>query len=540
VIAMIPLQKELLSPFDVSWERPSKQDSIEIDLDDMEARVVILPLESGAFDQLSATAGKIIYRTLAPRVPGSKATNDLRIYDVGEKSEKTIIADVGSIEYLPKADKILVQKKDKLGFVSLQENQDLQDILETDNLQMVIDTRAEYGQALTESLRYMRDFFYDPGLHGVNWKDVGDSYRALLPHVTTSEDMTFILRELAAEVAGGHVWATASGRKRNPNKTVGLLGADFEIAKGRYKIKKIYSGGDYANAPRSPLAAPGLSVAEGDYLLAINDVELSVQKSPWQYLENQLGKTVKLTISSTPEGKKTRNIYVKTIANEQKLRELNWVEDNRQKVLTASQGKLGYIYLPDTSLNGQNDLMRQYRAQYHMGGLVIDERFNTGGALGDRLVELLNRPALNYFSNRNGLDYPLPTIGHNGPKALLTNGWSYSGGDGFPLLFKTAKLGPLIGTQTWGGLIGPNLGLPLITGGAISAPPQRVFDLQGQWAEGNEGVRPNITVENDASRLFKGQDDQLDRAILEVSKSLKSFPTKKTPAFTSGHEQEDY
>ena len=539
VIAMVPLRKDLLSPFDMSWARPDRQKTVNIDVEDMANRVIILPLNSGSFDHLIAADGKIIYRTVSSRSTGNKASNDLRVYDFEEKKELTILVDVRSAQYLPDSDKILVQQKNQYGFVSPAENQDMQDILNMDNLQMVIDHKAEYGQILTESLRYMRDFFYDPGLHGVNWQDVGDSYKKLLPHVSTSEDMSFILRELAGEVAGGHVWATASGRGRMPNKTVGLLGVDFEISDNRYKIRKIYSGGDYANAPRSPLAAPGLNVQAGDYLLAVNDVELSVENDPWQYFENQLGKTVKLTIAASVQGKKRRDIFVKTIGNEQKLRELDWVEANRQKVLAASQGKIGYIYLPDTALNGQNDMMRQYRAQYHKNGLIIDERFNTGGALGDRLVELLNRPALNYFSNRDGLDYALPTIGHNGPKALLTNGWSYSGGDGFPLLFKAAKLGPLIGTRTWGGLIGPNLGLPLITGGAISAPPQRVFDLQGQWAEGNEGVRPHITVENDPSRLFLGHDYQLDRAIHEVSKSLKIFPARKTPAYTSGHEKEE-
>ena len=199
----------------------------------------------------------------------------------------------------------------------------------------------------------------------------------------------------------------------------------------------------------------------------------------------------------------------------------------------ASDGKLGYLYLPDTSLNGQNDLMRQFRAQFHKQGLIIDERFNMGGALGDRLVELLNRPPLNYFSSRNAMDYALPTIGHNGPKSLITNGWSYSGGDGFPFLFKTAQLGPLIGTQTWGGLIGPNLPLKFINGGAISAPPQRVYDIWGHWAEGNEGVRPDIVVENDPTRLYFGEDAQLDRAISETLKALETHPIIKVPEFPS-------
>ncbi len=532
VIALIPLRANSLSPFQPGWQRLEKSPRVDIDQKGFEDRLVILPLNKGRYADLRAVSGKLVYLEQPTQDPGKKGESTLKIYDFTTQTEASVIADVSQFETSHSGDKILLKKDDAYGLVELAKDQELKDKLAIGNLTAMVYPKAEYEQMVNEAMRYVRDFYYDPGIHGLDWPAVVESYRQWLPFVTTEEDMSVLLTELAAELSGGHTWATAANsRWRAENKSVGLLGIDFEVSNNVYRIKKIYPNGSYVGAPASPLAAPGLNVKVGDYLLAVNGIPLSTQDDPWKAFQGQLEKVVRLSISRTPKLEDAREILVKTIASEQKLRELDWVASNRAKVAQASGGRLGYLYLPDTSLNGQNDLMRQFRAQFHKQGLVIDERFNMGGALGDRLVELLNRPPLNYFSSRNAMDYALPTIGHNGPKALIINGWSYSGGDGFPLLFKTAKLGPLVGTQTWGGLIGPNLPLRFINGGVISAPPQRVYDTQGNWAEGNEGVRPDIRIENAPGKLYAGEDAQLNYAIAEMMHALESRPQVKIPAF---------
>ena len=298
-----------------------------------------------------------------------------------------------------------------------------------------------------------------------------------------------------------------------------------------YIINKIYNSGHRRFEHRSPLDDSTLDVSEGNFLLSVNGIPLRTTASPWAPFEGLAEQIVELKIADTAGGANTRTIIVKTLKSERKLRELAWVEENRRKVDAASGGRIGYIYVPNTSREGTNELMIQYRSQFNKDALIIDERFNTGGALGDRLVELLNRPPLVWFRARNSTSYSLPELAHRGPKALLINGWSYSGGDGFPLLFKTAKIGPVIGTRTWGGLIGPGMFMPLTNGGFVSVPPIRVAGNDGQWSEGNEGVAPNIEVANDPGQLAKGIDQQLDRAIEEMLQALEDYKPVPVPEF---------
>ena len=310
-----------------------------------------------------------------------------------------------------------------------------------------------------------------------------------------------------------------------------MLGVDFALKDETYVISKILRADARRAQHRSPLDNPALDVSEGDYLLAVNGMKLKAPGNPWELFVGLADQLVELTIADAADGQNSRKIRVKTLNSERKLRELAWAEDKRNLVDSVSDGRIGYIYVPNTGTEGLNELMQMYRAQYHKQALIIDERFNRGGQLGDRFVELLNRPPLNYFSSRNANDYPLPELAHRGPKAMLINSWSYSGGDGFPFLFKTAAVGPLIGTRTWGGLIGPGMRMSLINGGFISAPPQRVYDINGQWAEGNEGVKPNIPVLNNPGELARGNDQQLNHAVQLLLHEIDQLPPIKVPDF---------
>lgn len=540
-ISAISLRRELPSLADLGQlarrpaaTKPASQRPVEIEIDGFETRLVNLPPDDGNIEALAVSGDKLLYLA-KPRSGAAGARHGVvKRYRLADQKQDTVVAQADEMLLSADGRQLLVKQGGKLMRRKLAADAGPAEELLLTGLTMLVDPAQEYPQMLREAWRYQRDFFYDPGLHGRDWDGVWTSYASLLPFVQTDSDMAFLLRELCAELGAGHVVASATPRRPVVNTAqIGLLGADLALENGAYRIKRILVPGPRAAELRSPLAAPGVNVQEGEYLLAVNGQPLSPGEDPFGAFTGLADKLVQLRIGSSPDPKTGRLVWVRCLADEQKLRELVWVEHNRREVERLSGGRIGYLYLPDTGPNGQNELMRQYRAQHDKAALLVDERFNRGGALGDRLIELLNRPALAYFNARNLADYPLPTVGHTGPKALLTNGWSYSGGDGFPLLFRNAKLGPLIGSRTWGGLIGPNLFLPLLNGGLISAPPQRVYDPDGRWSGGNVGVAPDILVETDPGALMRGHDPHLQRGVEVLLQALKTTPpAPRTPVPT--------
>ncbi|MFN3211722.1 MAG: S41 family peptidase [Henriciella sp.] len=528
VLAAMPLRKGLPAPG--GTEAVDPQTDIQIDLDDLEARIVLLDAPSGAYTALFFDNGNLIVHQRA---------------NAGDLSGKSMLGlvnpDGGNVTNVAEGvDRLLdvasgtalVQARGEYFRVKLAADQKLNQALPVKDFIAPYDRQAEAQQIIWDAWRFQRDYFYDDGLHKADWNGARDRALALVPHIITESDLSFVIREQAGELSAGHVWAVGSPRVRYTYNKTGLLGADFERQNGAFRLSKIYDAGPRSAEWRSPLHAPGIDVDEGDYLLAVNGTLLADEKDPWGAFEGVSGKAVELTVSATPRMQDARTVVVETLENDDKLRELAWVEANRQFVDAASDGRIGYIFVPDTSRNGQDELMRQYRAQYTKEALVIDERFNSGGALGDRLVELLNRPPLVYFSVRNGRDYPLPELSHRGPKVMLTNGWSYSGGDGFPLLFKQAGVGKLIGTRTWGGLIGPAMSVPFVSGGRVAAPPQRVYTPDGEWA-GTHGVVPDVFLENDPGELMKGRDQQLEYAVEDLLHQLESLAPRQYPTFPS-------
>ncbi|GJL93727.1 MAG: tricorn protease [Hyphococcus sp.] len=530
LLTVAPLRSNLRSPLDTSTKPAPTQQAVRIDKEGFEARIEALPIPAGNYAKLFAGDQRAIYlrRSLSGVDDGK---NEIALFDLKKRSETAVVSD--RVRLLAVGDgKAMAQKHDEFYLLDLAPGQSLSVPLATSDLATLYDRRAESAQILKDAWRFQRDFFYDPGLHGVAWDEVYQKYSAFAPFAVTDSDLSFLLREFVGELSAGHVWAVGKKRVRYEYQDTGLLGADFEISNGAYRIANILDAGPRRGEHHSSLAVSGENIREGEYLLAVNGARLSLDKDPWAAFEGLAGKAVELTIGPSANGANARKIIVTTMTSEHKLRELAWVEGNRQKVEAATNGEVGYIFIPDTSRNGQNELMRQYRAQYKKKGLVIDERFNSGGALGDRLVELLNRPPLVYFSVRSGPDYPLPELSHYGPKALITNGWSYSGGDGFPLLFKAAGVGPLIGERTWGGLIGPAMSVPFVSGGRVAAPPQRVYGTDGEWS-GPDGVVPDIEVENDPGLMMQGRDPQLERAIEYVLDHLEEYPPHVKPAYPS-------
>jgi tricorn protease len=400
--------------------------------------------------------------------------------------------------------------------------------INTGSFEAPIDPVAEWRQIFTDAWRLERDYFYDPGMHGVDWKEMRQRYGKLLEDAVTRWDVNYVIGELIAELNSSHTYRSGGDVERGPSLGVGYLGCDFSLENGAYRIKRIVKAAAWDSEVRSPLLQPGLTnVHEGDYLLAVNGQPMDVTQDPWAAFQGLADKPVFLTVNDKPAMAGSREVLVQTLGSEERLRNLAWIEENRTRVEQLSKGQVGYVYVPDTGINGQNELVRMWRGQVTKPGLVIDERFNSGGQIPDRFIELLNRPLRNYWAVRDGKDWTTPSVGHFGPKAMLINGWSGSGGDCFPFYFKQSKLGPLIGMRTWGGLIGITGAPPLVDGGGVTVPSFAIYNTNGEWIIEGYGVDPDIEVVDDPGAMARGGDPQLERAVAEVMKQLRLHPPRE-------------
>ncbi len=497
---------------------------VEIDLEDFEQRVVILPPKAGRYADLTAVSGKLIYRWL-PRTGADGTANAVEYYDFEKRETKRIVDDADDLELSADRKKLLVRKDRAYHIIEPKEGQKLDKKLATTGFEAMVDPVAEWKQIFADAWRLERDVFYDPALHGVDWKLMRVRYGQLLEEAVTRWDVNFVIGELIAELNSSHTYRSGGDLEKSVERGVGYLGCDFALTNGAYRITKIIRAAPWDSEVRSPLAQPGLTnISEGDYLLAINGEPLDPNVDPWAALQGLADKPVFLTVNDTPAFKGSREVLVQTLANEARLRNLAWINENRLRVEQASDGKIGYVYVPDTGQNGQNELVRQFRGQFTKAGLIIDERFNSGGQIPDRFVELLERPLRNFWGVRDGNDWPWPPVSHFGSKAMLINGWSGSGGDCFPYYFKQSKLGPLIGQRTWGGLIGMTGSPPLVDGGSVTVPTFGIYDPSGEWIIESYGVDPDIEVVDDPGEMARGGDPQLERAIFEVMKSIRQNP----------------
>jgi tricorn protease len=507
---------------DTKEEKPPKP--VGIELADFERRAVVLPPKAGRFDDLASVSGKLIYRRL-PRAGASEdEKSTLVFYDLEKREDKTILEDVDDALLAAKGKKILVRRKSDYAIVEPKEGQKFDKKLPISSLETVIDPVAEWKQIFTDAWRLERDFFYDPHMHGVDWQAMRERYGGLLKDAVTRWDVNYVLGELIAELNASHAYRTGGDVESAQQRGVGYLGVDFTLENGAYRIKKIIEAAPWDAEVRSPLKQPGVEVKEGDYLLAVNGMPVDTELEPYAAFQGLADKPVFLTVNGEPKLEGSREVLVQTLASEGRLRHLAWIEKNRKKVEDATDGQVGYVYVPDTGRRGQDELVRQFRAQFNKAGLIIDERFNSGGQIPDRFVELLGRKTLNYWGVRDGRDWSWPEIASPGPKAMLVNGWSGSGGDCFPFYFKQANLGPLIGGRTWGGLIGITGSPPLVDGGSVTVPTFGIYSTNGDWIIEGHGVDPDIPVVDDPSLMAKGHDPQLERAIDEVLKALKQNP----------------
>ncbi|MDP4213000.1 MAG: PDZ domain-containing protein [Bacteroidota bacterium] len=505
---------------------------VGIDPDGLESRLVILPVSAGSYSDLSVAKGKVLY--LKNPNTGSGETQDtLKYYDIEKREEKTIMVNAGDYQLSADRQKILVHRDNAWAVIKPEENQKFEKPLHVSEMKMMVDPAAEWQQIFTDVWRLERDFFYDSTMHGVDWNLVKERYSKMLKGAMTREDVDFIIGEMIGELSSSHTYHGGGDLEKENSTSVGYLGVDWEADGNFYKIKRIIRGASWDAEVRSSLEQPGIRIKEGDYILAVNGVPLTTDHEPYAFFQDLSNKVVELTYNSSASWSGAKTEVVQTLRDEYRLRNLAWIEGNRKRVEEATQGEVGYIYVPSTGFDGQTDLIRQFNAQWDKKGLIIDERFNDGGQIPDRFIEMLNRTPLAFWATRDGLTWPSPPFAHFGPKVMLINGWSGSGGDAFPDYFRKKGLGPLIGARTWGGLIGISGAPALIDGGGVTVPTFRMLNPDGTWFKEGHGVDPDIEVREDLGLMAKGIDPQLERAITEIKDEVqkKSFTAPNPPPF---------
>ncbi|MCI0342420.1 MAG: PDZ domain-containing protein [Planctomycetales bacterium] len=506
------------------------REKVEIALEGFERRAVPLPVKAGRFGKLAVNSkGALLY--VRQGVRGSDQESEIQLFDPGDekKEEKSVAKGAGRFELSADGKKILIPKGASATIQDASAGATGKPVV-TAGMTHWVEPREEWRQLLTEAWRLQRDFFYEPGLHGLDWPAMKKRHLAMLEDCVTRQDVGFVISEMISELNVGHAYYSGGDVGEEPSVPVGVLGCDFVLANGAYRIARIHEGAPWDVDARGPLSQPGVKVKEGDFLLAVNGVPVDTRKDPWAAFLGTAGRTVTLTVSEKPApDKDARDLVVTCLASDGDLRYRAWIERNRAAVEKKTGGRVGYIYVPDTGVNGQNNLVRQFFGQLAKEALIVDERWNGGGQIPTRFVELLDRPITNYWARRDGLDWPWPPDAHQGPKCMLVNGHAGSGGDAFPAYFRERKLGKLIGTRTWGGLVGISGNPRLIDGANMTVPTFGYYKKDGTWGIEGHGVDPDIVVVDDPSRMKDGADPQLDAAIELMLKELETRPYRPPP-----------
>lgn len=504
---------------------------VKVDFDGLEARLIILPPKAGNIGGLIPFKDKLVYLR-RPNTGSGEKSSSLIYYDLKKREEETIISDVDKVVATADGKSLLVSIKNKYGIIKPEPKQKIEKPIPVSGMVMNLVPREEWRQIFLDTWRRYRDFFYDPNMHQVDWKGLRKRYGALIEDARTRWDVSNIQSNLAAELSAGHTYTFGGDVESVSPRLTGFLGIDWEMNNNLYRIKRFVIPAIWDTEVRSPFDQPGVDVKVGDYILSVNGVELDPEKEPYAAFEGLSGKTVSLTISRSGKKEDSKQLVFKCLTQREEinLRYLEWIENNRKMVDKLSDGQLGYVYMSNTSDRGQLELVRMFYGQLDKKGFIIDERFNGGGQLADRFLELLQRPVVYNLHWRHGKDHIHPVKTNTGPVGMLINGWAGSGGDGLPWAFQELKAGPIVGERTLGILVGPATGHRLIDGGGITVPGARLYDNDGHWFWEGEGVSPDFEVWDDPNILVQGRDPQMEKVVEEVLKLLKTNPPIMTPA----------
>ncbi|HXT64842.1 MAG TPA: PDZ domain-containing protein [Pyrinomonadaceae bacterium] len=544
---------------------PRQPPAVQVDFDGLSKRIISVPgVPERQYSSLQSGADGMVFFLEALRAQGAGAGgfggggNELIRYRLCDRRAATFVSGVAAFEVSADGRKLVYRAAGGGGggggaaFAGRQPAPQMF-IVDADRtapqagagrlnytLRMYLDPKEEFKQIFNEGWRNERDYLYVPNMHGTDWNKDKEMYGAMLPYVMHRADLNYLLDMMGAEISIGHSYVRGGDMPDVPQVQGGLLGADFAIESGRYKVTRIYDNENWNPDLRSPLAVPGANVDVGDYILAINGIELKAPDNIYRLLDGTANRQTSLTVNNKPSMDGARHVVVVPVASEQTLRTRAWVESNRRLVEKLSDGQLAYVYLPNTGQPGYSSFNRYYFSQQDKKGVIIDERYNGGGSAADYIIDVLQRDFDGYFNNVAGDRYPFtsPAAGIWGPKVMIINEMAGSGGDLMPYMFHYRKLGTLVGKRTWGGLVHTADTPPFIDGGSMIAPRGGFFSHDGRWAVENEGVAPDIDVENWPKDVIAGHDPQLEHAVEEAMRLLKLHPsnrmTKEPPPPTWG------
>lgn len=515
---------------DDKTDKKADDKKIKIDFDGIVDRTMALPVEVASYFSIRALENNVYYS----KFKSGERRSSLMMYDLKAKKE-TKIGDYGTFIVSADKKKMFISNKGKYYVVELPKSSlKLSKNIDVSNMKVLVNPRKEWKQIFTESWRQMRDFFYAPNMHGLDWPAIHDKYAELVPHVNDRHDLTYIIGEMIGELSTGHTYVSGGDKITAPRIKTGLLGAEISLDKsGYYQIEKILKGENWAKNTVSPLTQLGVDVNEGDFILAVNGKSTNKMNDIYQSLVGTVGQQVELTVADNASGKNERKIIVIPIADESKLYYLNWVRDNIEKVNKATNGQVGYIHIPDMGVAGLNEFVKYFYPQLAKKALIIDDRGNGGGNVSPMIIERLSRELTMMGMSRNTGTNTKPAQMMVGPKVVLFNNYSASDGDFFVYQFKKLGLGKTIGTRSWGGVVGIRGSLPFIDGGSLQKPEYAPYDhVTGEWIVEGWGVDPDIVLDNDPAKEYAGEDQQLNKAIEVILEEMKNTkPLPKIPPY---------
>jgi tricorn protease len=520
---------------------------VEIDFENIGQRIVALPIPNREFAGIVAGKANMLFVIEAPNIninaiPEGPVGGTLHKFDLEKRKFEKVLDNLMGFDLSANGEKMLYRQGPAWFIVPTAAPVKPGDgKIKTEEMEVYVDPRAEWTQMYREVWRIQRDFFYAPNYHGLDLKATEKRYEPYLTGVAHREDLNYLFRDMLNELSVGHMFIFG-GDTPNPKRVPGgLLGCDFKVENGRYRFARVYNGENWNPKLRAPLTQPGVNVVAGEYLLAVKGREVTAPSAGgdnvYSFFESTANKSVVIKVGPNPDGSGSREVTVVPTPDESSLRYLAWIEDNRRKVNELSGGKLAYVHLPDTALGGYKNFNRYYFAQLDKDAAVIDERFNGGGSAAEYIVDFLRKPILSYWAVREGLEATTPFGVIPGPKVMITNYYAGSGGDLMPWMFRRNKVGKLVGTRTWGGLVGIGGYPSLVDGGFVTAPHFAFYNPEGQWEVENVGVAPDIEIEWDPAMWRQGRDSQLEKAVETALDELKKNPVKRPqrPAYPNYH-----
>lgn len=507
-------------------DKGKSQTGIKIDFDSLATRAVSLPIPPANYVDMTSTTSGVLYLVKAPTVmmPSDRSMSIVK-FDLKSKKTKTLQGGVSGFALAAKGEKMLY-RRGMSWFVSATQPNAKPKALDTRDMKVLVKPHEQWTQMYHDAWRIERAFFYNPTFDGLNISAAEKEFAHYLPGIASRDGLSFLFREMMSYLSVGHMFIEGGYTPKMQEIRVGLLGANYKVENDHYRITRIFTSGKWNPNLYAPLAQPGLKVKTGDYLLAVNGNQITGDENIYQAFEDLANKHVTLTVGPNPDMKDSHNITVKTIPSEHALRNAAWINHNMQVVNKLSDGKLGYVYLPDTYWGGYKNFNRYFFSQVDKKGVVVDERFNHGGLLSDYIIQYLQRKPMTLNITRWGKPAVTPPMAIFGPKVMIINEFSGSGGDALPWYFKMDKIGPIVGERTWGGLVGIGGYPELMDGGTITAPRTAVEGLHGTFPVENHGVAPNIEVWQNPAKVHQGQDPQLDRAVQVALKQLRENPPK--------------